>query len=143
MAKVDAGQYDFAESTVNEYPDFIKDFRLWSRKHLRADLRDDAVTATEQTTVLDFHVSAMSVVQARDAVGNIHDAKAPQQVGDFTFVGDDFGDSRQRGDGFGLTRRVATHHDDSSVGVVAVHATDDLSALGIAFAGDRASVNNA
>ena len=92
---------------------------------------------------MDFHVSAMSVVQARDAVGNIHDAKAPQQVGDLTFVGDNFGDSRQRGDGFGLTRRVATHHDDSSVGVVAVHAADDLSALGIAFASDRASVNNA
>ena len=85
----------------------------------------------------------MSIVQAGNSVGNIHDTKTPQQVGDFTFVGDDFGHSRQRGDGFGFTRRVATHYDDSSVGVVAVHAADDLSAFGIAFASDRASVNNA
>ena len=113
------------------------------RKHLRSDLRDDAIAAAEQTTVLDFDVGAMSVVQSRDSVGNINDPKAAQQVRDLAFVGDDFGDSWKSRNGFGFASRITSHHDDPSVGVVAVHAADDLPAFGIAFAGDRASVDNA
>ena len=66
----------------------------------------------KQAAVLHFDVCALTVGVGADAGGQIDDAKTAEQVGEFAFVGNDFGDAGERGDFIGRAGGVAAHHDD-------------------------------
>ena len=142
VAKVNSGEDDFSEASINQHAALGQHFVHRPAEHVGPNGRDDAITAAKQTSVLNFYVGAVTVVESRDPVGNIDHTKTSQQIGQLAFVGYDFRDTRQRGDGFWFAGRVTAHHDDSRVGVVAVHPANDLPALGVAFAGNRASVDD-
>lgn len=91
VAKVNAGQHDLSKSAINQDANFIQHCREGSAVHLWSDGGDDAITATQQTAVLNFDVRAVAIVQARNAVGNINDPEPPQQIGKLAFIRDDFG----------------------------------------------------
>lgn len=143
MAKMNASQNDFAKSAIDQDFALLDDFIHWPAEHVRPDFRDDAVAATKKAAILHFDVSPVAVVKSRDPVGNIDDSESTKQIRQFAFVGDDLGDAWQSGDGFGFAGRVATHYNNPCVRVVAVHAADDLPTLGVAFASDRAGVDDA
>ena len=67
----------------------------------------------QQAAVLHFDVGPLAIGEGADAGGQIDDAEAAEQIGQFALVGDDFGDAGQRGDFLRRPRGVAAHHDDS------------------------------
>ena len=85
----------------------------------------------------------MPSVEPGDPVRDIHDSESAQQIWKLPFVSDDLRHARQCRDRFRFPGRVTAHDNDSGVGIVTVHAANNLPAFGVAFIGDRACVDHA
>ena len=94
MAEMNAGQHNLAMAVVYQAVDFIDDGFERTTFHRGPNLGDDAVGASQQTTILHFDVGSVSIAESRDPIGKVDHAEATEQVGQLAFVGDDLRDVR-------------------------------------------------
>ena len=104
---------------------------------------NNAIAAPQQAAVLDFHISPVARAKARNPAGDVDQAEAAEQVGEFPLVSDYFCHVRQLGNFFRGTCRITPHHHDPAIRVFTRQATDHLPALGVALVGDGTGVDHA
>ncbi len=143
VAEVNAGENHFAVAGCDESLDFVQDMLNWPAAEMGAHLGNDAEGAVQQAAILDFDVGALAIGVGADAVRDVDNAEAAEEIGEFAFVGDDFGDA---GEGSNFVRRasgVTAHHDDARARIAGGQLADGLAAFGVALMRDRASVDDA
>ena len=143
MPQMNPGQNDFAMARFGQTADFIDDVFERPRRQFGSHVGDDAVAASKQATVLHFDIRAMPAGKAVQPGGDVDDAEPRHQIGQFSFVGDDFGHPGQLGDFVGRPRGVTAHHDDSGSGIFPGHAANHLPAFDVTLIGDGAGVDDA
>ncbi len=97
VAQMDASENQFAIAGIDEPADFVQNVLDRPAGKMRPHFGDDAKAAIQQAAVLHFDVRPLAIGEGADAGGQIDDAEASEQVGQFALVGDDFGDAGKRG----------------------------------------------
>src|SRR5439155_875550 len=95
VAEVDARQDDLLAAARDERLDFRGDLVRGPAAHDGAHLRDDAVTAVEQTAVLHLDEGPAVAVEAGDAARQARDTEGAQLLREAGLVGYDLDDAGQ------------------------------------------------
>src|SRR5580704_12678001 len=140
---VNAAEDDFAVAVSDQPADFLLDILGGATRQSRPDVRNNAVRAVEDATVLHLHEGPLAAVEVTDPAGNVDDSLARQHIAQLAFVADDLEDSGQARDGLWIARRVATHNQRARAGILPRELANDLPRLGISRAGDSARVDHA
>lgn len=143
MTQVNSGKYDFTDTAVDDRTNFVHDIAKRPTVHLRPNLGDDAITATEQAAVLYFDEGARPVMQAVHAARDVDHAMATEPIGQFALVKDYFGNAGQSADFVGCARCITAHDHDMGVRVLVMQSSNGLTAFGIAFLRHGAGVDQA
>ena len=156
---MDARQHDFAEARAHELFRFFTDMDGLARLHGAARIRDDAVRAEILAAVfnLEERARALGAVVERDVLERmrLHDVRDADNLAllphGLLDVLDDAAallraeHDRDALDGLDVLRcdlRIAAADRDDSLGVLAMRAPDDLAALAVAEARDRAGIDD-
>src|SRR5262245_15847407 len=99
MPQVNAREHDLALAVVNEPPDLLDDLGRRSAAQSGADLRNDAIGAVQDATVLHFDECAAVAIKAADSSGPVADAEALHDVRQLAIVGHDGNHARQSAQG--------------------------------------------
>jgi hypothetical protein len=143
MPEVNARQDKFAVAIGVQTGDFVENILRRAAADIGANRRNDAEAAIQQAPVLNLDISSLMIGKSAQARRRFDHAPAAEQVRQLAFVGDDLDDVWQGANFVRRARRIATHHNNASVRIPFGELANRLAALGVAFVGDGARVDDA